>query len=130
MRIRSRPLVALLALLLLVVTTAEGAWAAACSPEGGRSPSAAAAEAPSADPECPMGDAGTQPSHGSDDARPDAPACPLFAIGGAGSCMPVPLPARSVAWAELSARGTAPFPAAEAVPARLPTPPPFHPPKA
>lgn len=131
MRIRSRPFVALLALLLLLVTTAEGVWASVCSPEMGGTPSVAAAETPpSPDPGCPMGDTEAQPSHESPRSPSGAPHCPFLALGGAGSCIPVSLPARSAAWAEPGTYREVLLGATEAAPDLLLVSPPFHPPKA
>ena len=131
MRTRSRPLVALLALLLLLVTTAEGVWASVCSPEMDGTPSVAAAETPpAAAPGCPMGDTEAQPSHERTPSPSGAPHCPFLALGGAGSCIPPSLPARSVAWAELSTQREILLAATEAAPDLLLISPPFHPPKA
>ena len=131
MRTRSRPFVALLALLLLLVTTAEGVWASVCAPEMRGAPSVVAAERPSApDPGCPMEHTGPQPSHGSPDSPSGAPHCPFLALGGAGSCIPVSLPARSVAWEELVTPREVLLASTEAAPDLLLVSPPFHPPKA
>ena len=132
MRTRSRHFAALLALLLLLVTTAEGVWASVCSPEMGGTPSVAAVETPSTpDPGCPMEDTGTKSSHDSTDLPAGAPHCPFLALGGAaGSCIPASLPARSVAWAEPGTHREILLAATEAAPELLLVSPPFHPPKA